>query len=72
MVWGGTAAIVFLHTTGSIRSGPTLPPSPGAVIRVVPVVTLGGTCVGSLFARISSAAREQLPSVMVHQLDVMG
>ena|SRR5712692_7905764 len=43
MVWGGTAEIVFLHTTESIRQDPTLPPSAGVVIRVVPVVTSGGT-----------------------------
>src|SRR6266446_9949245 len=71
-VWSGTAEIVFLHTTGSIRQGPDLPPRTGTVIRVVPVVTLAGTCVGSPFARISSAAREQFPSVMVHQFCVIG
>src|SRR5947209_5610500 len=61
MVWGGTAEIVFLHTVGSIRSGPDLPPRAGTVISVEPVVTLGGTCVGSLLAKVSSAAREQFP-----------
>src|SRR6266446_6635065 len=71
-VWSGTAEIVFLHTTGSIRQGPDLPPRTGTVIRVVPVVTSAGTCVGSPFARISSAAREQFPSVMVHQFCVIG
>ena len=72
MVWPGIPEIVFLHTTGSIRHDPDLPPRAGTVIRVVPVVTLAGTCVGSPFAKISSAAREQLPSVMVHQFLVMG
>ena len=71
-LWGGTVEIVSLHTTGSIRQGPDAPPRAGIVIRVVPVVTLAGTCVGSALARVSSAAREQLPSVMVHQLLVMG
>jgi hypothetical protein len=71
-VWSGTAEIVFLHTTGSIRQGPDLPPRTGTVILVEPVVTSGGTCVGSPFARVSSAARVQFPSVMVHQFLVMG
>src|SRR5205823_5255024 len=72
IVWGGTIEIVFLQTVGSIRQGPNAPPKAGAVIRVVPVVTLAGTCDGSPFARVSSAAREQFPSVMVHQFFVMG
>ena len=71
-VWGGTIEIVFLHTTGSIRQAPNAPPRAGTVIRVVPVVTLAGTCVVSPVAKISSAAREQFPSVMVHQFLVIG
>src|SRR5215469_4646309 len=71
-VWGGTMEIVSLHTTGSIRQGPNAPPKAGTVIRVVPVVTSAGTCVFSPFASVSSAAREQLPSVMVHQFLVIG
>src|SRR5438034_121946 len=59
MVWSGTPAIVFLHTTGSIRQGPVLPPRSGTVMRVVPVATLGGTSDGSPFTTVSSAAREQ-------------
>src|ERR1700730_3031238 len=71
-VWSGTAEIVSLHTNGSIRQGPDLPPRTGTVIRVVPVVTSGGTCVDSPFARVNSAARGQVRSVMVHQFLVMG
>ena len=33
---------------------------------------LAGTCVGSPGARVSSAAREQFPPGMFHQLDVIG
>src|SRR4029077_9046926 len=33
---------------------------------------LPGTCVGSPLASVSSAAREQFPAGMFHQLDVMG
>ena len=72
IVWGGTIEIVFLQTVGSIRHGPNAPPNAGTVIRVVPVVTLAGTCVDSPFARVNSAAREQFPSVIVHQFLVMG
>src|SRR5215831_12623916 len=72
MVCGGTDEIVFLHTTESIRHGPTLAGRPGSAILVEPVVTLAGTCEGSPFARVSSAAREQFPLVMVHQFCVIG
>src|SRR5262245_24758334 len=71
IVCGGTIEIVFLQTVESIRQGPDAPPRAGIVIRVVPVVTLAGTCVGSPFASVSSAAREQFPSVIVHQFLVM-
>src|SRR5215471_18746581 len=72
MTWGGTVEIVFLHTTESIRQDPTTGGRPGSEIVVEPVVTLAGTCVFSPFARISSAAREQFPLVMVHQFCVIG
>jgi hypothetical protein len=39
---------------------------------VLPVATSGGICFGSPFAKVSSAAREQLPAGIVHQLDVIG
>ena len=64
--WGGTCEIECLQKDGSTRQGANTPPSAGTVIRVVPVATLLGTCVASPGATVSSAAREQLPLVMVH------
>jgi hypothetical protein len=46
--------------------------TPGSEIVVEPVATSAGTCVGSKFARTSSAARVQFPFVIVHQFLVIG
>jgi hypothetical protein len=67
MLWGGTTATVFLQVVASIRYGTFLP-----LTLVIPFATFVGTCVGSPFANVSSATREQLPSGIVHQLEVIG
>ncbi|OLC36486.1 MAG: hypothetical protein AUH81_08045 [Candidatus Rokubacteria bacterium 13_1_40CM_4_69_5] len=67
IVWGGTTAMVFLHTVESIRKRTVMP-----LTVVVPVATLVGTWLASPGASTSWAAREQFPLGIVHQLDVMG
>ena len=67
MACGGTIATVFQHVFASIRNGTGLP-----LTTVLPLATLAGTRLAWPGAVVSSAAREQLPSGIVHQLDVIG